>query len=70
MKISRDTLFLSGIIIISFSIILFQISPLYTEANNFKESVSFFGYFLSQNLVGVFGIIVGCLFVWKSLKKK
>lgn len=71
MKISPDTLFLSGIILMCFGFLVFHINPIFAEYNqNIWHRLSLFVHQLFVKPVGTLGIFSGLVLVFMSLKNK
>lgn len=69
-KINKDILFLSGIIIVCFSFLLFHLNPYSVSSEqDIWSVVVLFVYQLFWRPIGTLGVVLGSVLIFKGLKE-
>ncbi|HFH9946158.1 TPA: hypothetical protein ACGO28_000456 [Streptococcus suis] len=68
-EIDSNTLFLSGIIVLCFSFLLFHINPYQIVDTDFWLWIQTFLYTLVWRPMGTIGMIVGTTLLYKAIKR-
>ena len=68
-KIDSNTLFLSGVVLISFGVLLFHINPYQIADQDFWLEMQTFIWTLTWRPAGTLQIVIGSILIIKSLKR-